>query len=126
MRSDVALSRRSLIAEATAALSAAGVAEPRREALRLWSELRGGSPVEVLLDGEAEADVATASALRQVVGRRVAGEPLAHVTGRIASPSTLTIASVSLSMIDSFSSALKTPSMTLTWMRGIVFSWLVG
>src|SRR5688500_15399470 len=83
MPSDMAPTRRSLIAEATAALSSAGVAEPRREALRLWSELRGGSPVEVLLDGEAEADVATASALRQVVGRRVAGEPLAHVTGRI-------------------------------------------
>ena len=83
MPSDMAPTHRSLIAEATAALSSAGVAEPRREALRLWSELRGGSPVEVLLDGEAETDVATASALRQVVGRRVAGEPLAHVTGRI-------------------------------------------
>jgi release factor glutamine methyltransferase len=79
----MAPTRRSLIAEATAALSSAGVAEPRREALRLWSELRGGSPAEVLLDGERETDVATASALRQVVGRRVAGEPLAHVTGRI-------------------------------------------
>jgi release factor glutamine methyltransferase len=83
MASDMGPTRRSLIAEATAALSSAGVAEPRREALRLWSELRGGSPAEVLLDGEAETDVATASALRQVVGRRVAGEPLAHVTGRI-------------------------------------------
>jgi release factor glutamine methyltransferase len=83
MRSDVALSRRSLIAEATAALSAAGVAEPRREALRLWSDLRGTSPAEVLLDGEAEAATTTVSALRRAVSRRVEGEPLAHVAGRI-------------------------------------------
>jgi release factor glutamine methyltransferase len=83
MRSDVAHSRRSLIAEATAALSAAGVAEPRREALRLWSDLRGTSPAEVLLDGEAKADATTVSALRVAVNRRVQGEPLAHVAGRI-------------------------------------------
>src|SRR3990170_1116044 len=83
MRSDVALSRRSLIAEATAALSAAGVAEPRREALRLWSDLRGTSPAEVLLDGEAEADATTVSALRRAVSHRVEGEPLAHVAGRM-------------------------------------------
>jgi release factor glutamine methyltransferase len=83
MRSDATSSRRSLIAEAMDALSSAGVAEPRREALRLWSELRGRSPAEVLLDGEAEADVATAVALRRAIGRRVVGEPLAHVTGRV-------------------------------------------
>ena len=83
MRSDVALSRRALLAEATAALSAAGVSEPRREALRLWSELRGGAPVEVLLDGEAEAEPAAAAALRLAVRRRAAGEPLAHAAGRI-------------------------------------------
>ncbi len=41
MRSDVLPSRRALLAEATAALSAAGVREPRREALRLWCELGG-------------------------------------------------------------------------------------
>jgi release factor glutamine methyltransferase len=83
MRSDVAHSRRSLIAEATSALSAAGVAEPRREALRLWSDLRGTSSAEVLLDGDAEADATTVSALRAAVGRRAQGEPLAHVAGRI-------------------------------------------
>ena len=50
-----------------------------------------------------------------------------QVTGRIASPSTLTMASVSLSMIASFSAAAKTPSMSFTWMRGMVppgwFGW---
>jgi release factor glutamine methyltransferase len=83
MRSDVAPSRVALLAEATAALSAAGVSEPRREALRLWSELRGTAPAEIFLDGQAPADPTAATALRVAVRRRAAGEPLAHVAGRI-------------------------------------------
>ena len=81
MRSNVALSRRALLAEATAALSAAGVSEPRREALGLWSALRGGPPAEVFLEGEVEADPAAAAALRLAVRRRAAGEPPAHAAG---------------------------------------------
>src|SRR5688572_8837576 len=83
MRSDMTLSRRALLAEATAALSAAGVSEPRREALRLWTDLRGAPPSEVFLDGEAEAEPAAAGALWVAVCRRAAGEPLAHAAGRI-------------------------------------------
>jgi hypothetical protein len=37
-----------------------------------------------------------------------------------ASPSTLIMASVSFSMIASFSAASKTPSISLTWIRGMV------
>jgi release factor glutamine methyltransferase len=83
MRSDMALSRRALLAEATATLSAAGVSEPRREALRLWSDLRGAPPSEVFLDGETEAEPAAAAALRVAVRRRAGGEPLAHASGRV-------------------------------------------
>jgi release factor glutamine methyltransferase len=83
MRSDVAPSHGALLAEATAALSAAGVSEPRREALRLWSELPGPAPAEIFLHGEAAAEPAAAAALRVAVRRRAAGEPLAHVAGRI-------------------------------------------
>jgi len=83
MRSDGALSRRALLAEAADALSAAGVSEPRREALRLWSGLRGEPPVRVFLDGEAEAEPVEAAGLRLAVRRRAAGEPLAHAAGRI-------------------------------------------
>jgi release factor glutamine methyltransferase len=83
MRSDVASSRRALLAEATAALSAAGVSEPRREALRLWSQLLRTSPAEIFLDGEAEEEPVAAAALRVAVCRRAAGEPLAHAAGRI-------------------------------------------
>ncbi len=83
MRSEVASSRRALLSGATEALATAGVSEPRREALRLWAELRGAAPAEVFLDGEAEAEPAFAAALRGAVERRAAGEPIAHVTGRI-------------------------------------------
>jgi release factor glutamine methyltransferase len=82
MRADLAPSRRALLAEATASLAAAGVSEPRREALRLWSELHGSSS-EVLLDGATEAEPVAAAALRVAVRRRAAGEPLAHAAGRI-------------------------------------------
>ena len=54
------------LATAAARLAAAGVAEPRREALRIW---RG-------LDTRPESDFIPA------VERRASGEPLAYVTGR--------------------------------------------
>jgi release factor glutamine methyltransferase len=82
MRSDVAPSRRALVAEATAVLADAGVLEPRREALRLWSDLRGSS-AEVLLHGDRAVEPDAAAAWRDAVRRRAGGEPLAHVTGRV-------------------------------------------
>jgi release factor glutamine methyltransferase len=81
MGPEVLPSRRDLLAEATAALASGGVPEPRREALRLWAELCP-SVAEVLIEGEAETDAELATALRELVRRRAAGEPLAHVTGR--------------------------------------------
>jgi release factor glutamine methyltransferase len=74
-------SRRALLAEATAGLAAAGLGEPRREALRLWAELRQ-SAADVILEGELEAEPEAAAAFRDAVRRRAAGEPLAHVAGR--------------------------------------------
>jgi release factor glutamine methyltransferase len=74
-------SRRALLAEATAMLDAAGVSEPRREALRLWAELRS-SPAEVMVEGDVEAEPELAAALREAIRRRARGEPLAHVAGR--------------------------------------------
>jgi release factor glutamine methyltransferase len=71
-----------LLAEATSALAAAGLPEPRREALRLWAEL-GASAAQVLLDGEVASDPAQAASLRAAVRRRAAGEPLPHITGRV-------------------------------------------
>ena len=78
---EVLPSRRALLSQATAELAAAGVTEPRREALRLWSELRP-SAAEVILEGDAGANPELAAALRDAVRRRALGEPLAHVAGR--------------------------------------------
>lgn len=78
---EVMPSRRALLAEATARLDAAGLSEPRREALRLWAELRA-SAAEVMVEGDAEAEPELAAALREAVRRRARGEPLAHVAGR--------------------------------------------
>jgi release factor glutamine methyltransferase len=78
---EVLPSRRALLAEAVAALAAAGVREPRREALRLWSEFRE-SAAEVIVEGNADAEPELAFALRDAVRRRAQGEPLAHVAGR--------------------------------------------
>ena len=78
---ELLLSRRALLAEATAALATGGVREPRREALRLWSELRG-SAAEVLIEGDDAPDLGLIGALRGAVERRAGGEPLAHVVGR--------------------------------------------
>jgi release factor glutamine methyltransferase len=78
---EVMPSRRALLAEATARLDAAGVSEPRREALRLWAELRA-SAAEVMVEGDVEAEPELAAALREAVRRRARGEPLAHVAGR--------------------------------------------
>ena len=79
---DVRLSRRALLAEATSALRTARLPHARREALRLWGEL-GSSVAAVVVDGEKPADAALAAALRAAVLRRVAGEPLSHVIGRV-------------------------------------------
>jgi release factor glutamine methyltransferase len=83
MPSDLALSRRALLAEATAALSAAGISQPRREAVRLWSELRDAPPGEVFLEGDVEVGPEALSGFRSAIQRRAAGEPLAHVAGRV-------------------------------------------
>jgi release factor glutamine methyltransferase len=81
MRSDPGRARRALLADATAALAAAGVAEPKREALRLWEDLGAGSVAEVFLDGDAPASPETARAFQGAIRRRAEGEPLAHVAG---------------------------------------------
>lgn len=81
MALEVLPTRRALLNEATAALAAGGVIEPRREALRLWSELRS-SPAEALVEGDAGAEPELVGGLRELVRRRAGGEPLAHVTGR--------------------------------------------
>jgi release factor glutamine methyltransferase len=83
MISELARTRRDLLVAAAGLLAAAGLAQPRREALRLWAELGGGHPGEALLSPEATVAPAFARRLLDAARRRASGEPLAHVAGRI-------------------------------------------
>ena len=82
MASEAGVSRGSLLADGALALAAAGLGAPRREALRLWTELSGEGPAAVLAPPETAVPWEQAAAFAEVVRRRAAGEPLAHVTGR--------------------------------------------
>jgi release factor glutamine methyltransferase len=79
---DVEQSRRALLADATGGLTAAGLASPRREALRIWADLSGEHAAEAVLWPNGVIDPAAAVRFLAAVERRAAGEPLAHVTGR--------------------------------------------
>jgi release factor glutamine methyltransferase len=79
---EVALPLAEVLAEARAQLGAAGVPEPAREALRLWTELNDAAAGRALLDRSRAVDPAAAARLMTAVGRRAEGEPLAYVTGR--------------------------------------------
>lgn len=70
-----------LLAEAGRRLGEAGLPEPAREALRLWSGLYRESPGAAFLGGQRAAGRAEADAFRTAVARRARGEPLAYVTG---------------------------------------------
>lgn len=70
-----------LVADGGRRLAAAGVAEPRREALRVWSGLTGLGPGAAFLASEALVATPEAERFMRAIERRAAGEPLAYVTG---------------------------------------------
>jgi release factor glutamine methyltransferase len=70
-----------LIAEGVATLRAAGLAEARREAVRLWAEVSGESPADLAVGPASGVEPDCAAAYEAAIGRRAAGEPFAHVTG---------------------------------------------
>ncbi|HKT58668.1 MAG TPA: peptide chain release factor N(5)-glutamine methyltransferase [Gemmatimonadales bacterium] len=81
MVSELAITRRELLAEAATLLRDAGVTDPRREAARIWSGLER-TPLSVYpLDPDAIIAPARTAAFLAAVRRRATGEPLAHVTG---------------------------------------------
>ncbi len=75
-------SRRVLLAEAASVLANAGVTDPRREAARLWAELDGHGIGDWLTPDRPVEDPDLRS-YRAMILRRAAGEPFAHVAGRI-------------------------------------------
>ncbi len=64
---------------ASARLRACGVASPQAEARTLLAHITGLGATELLL---AEIDQDAVTRLEELVGRRCAGEPLQHLTGR--------------------------------------------
>ncbi len=75
----VALER--LIREGAERLRRSGVGEPRRQALRIWSDLSGSGPARVFLEPEWPVDPGVADRFQHAIARVSLGEPLAHVTG---------------------------------------------
>jgi release factor glutamine methyltransferase len=75
---DLGLRFQGLVAGAAHRLRLAGMAEPRREAMRIWAGLSGEDTV---LWGDRIVDAEDASSFQRAIERRVEGEPLAHVTG---------------------------------------------
>jgi len=77
----VTISNADLLDRATAQLAHGGLDDPRREALVLMGWVLGQSPANVLLSRHREVDATAAMALDSAVQRRVAGDPVAYVTG---------------------------------------------
>ena len=80
---DMATTVAFLISDGARRLQQAGVAEPRREAIRLWTGVTTGNAADVVLRAEQPVDGATETRYERAVVRRSAGEPLAHVAGLI-------------------------------------------
>lgn len=78
---DLAVSLETMLGTAALRLRGAGLPEPRRQALRIWAQLSSSNPGESLHRREATVDPQTAELFQQAIERRVAGEPLSHVTG---------------------------------------------
>jgi len=78
---DLAVTRATLLVDAEARLRAAGIAEPEREALRVWADLHGIRPGAAFLERSLTVAAGGQSAYLAAVERRAAGEPLAYVTG---------------------------------------------
>lgn len=75
------MTREALWQAATTTLLAGGIAEPRREALRIARDLDGPGGRDPVVEGCEVVDPAFAGRYLAAVARRAAGEPLAHVTG---------------------------------------------
>ena len=74
---------RTLLADATARLAAAGVGSPRVDAELLLARPAGRS-ARPAADSQPGADLGRASSTRTTSARRIAREPLQHITGRAA------------------------------------------
>ena len=79
---ELALSLRTLIDDGAEQLRRSGAREPRREAIRIWTELGQRAPAQTFLEREQPVDPVEAMLFHDAISRRARGEPLPHVTGR--------------------------------------------
>ena len=78
---ELAASLGSLIGESADQLQRAGIPEPRRQALLIWTGVSGARPGEALLQAHSGVAITRAAEFRRAIERRVLGEPLCHITG---------------------------------------------
>jgi release factor glutamine methyltransferase len=78
---ELALSLGALIDDGAERLRGSGVGEPRRQAIRIWTELAQRDPAEVFLERDHPVDAVEAGRFHVAISRRARGEPLPHVTG---------------------------------------------
>jgi release factor glutamine methyltransferase len=78
---ELAVSLGALIDDSAARLRRSGVSEPRRQAIRIWTELGRRVPAEAFLEREHPIETAEAVRFQDAISRRAHGEPLPHVTG---------------------------------------------
>ena len=78
---ELAVSLGALIDDGAGRLGRSGVGEPRREAIRIWTELGQRAPAEAFLEREHAVETAEALRFQEAITRRATGEPLPHVTG---------------------------------------------
>jgi release factor glutamine methyltransferase len=78
---ELAVSLGALIDDGAVRLRRSGVGEPRREAIRIWTELGSRAPAEAFLAREQPVDTPEAVRFQDAIARRAQGEPLPHVTG---------------------------------------------
>jgi release factor glutamine methyltransferase len=78
---ELAVTLQSLIREGAECLRRGEIPEPRRQALRIWTELSGGAPADAVLRRDHPVTPGRAADFERAIRRRAAGEPLPHVTG---------------------------------------------
>jgi len=79
---ELAVSLGALIDEGAEHLRRSGVREPRRQAIRVWTELGHRAPAQFFLERQDPVNPAEAVRFHDAISRRARGEPLPHVTGR--------------------------------------------
>ncbi len=81
MTAERRLTVRGALDAATRTLAAAGLTEPRREAIRLLADLLESSPADLALSGDQVLEPDRRRWIDRAVARRASGEPAPYVTG---------------------------------------------